>query len=102
MGDWRLFVRPTELESALVKTGFRDFEYAGFEPSLRALVELSLFARGLMSPAGMRGGWRVEDSPSILSSSYIGFAVKEQLRAEAPAPCVQVDGHDTCAAGRPD
>jgi len=73
--DWRLFVRPSELERAVQEAGFHDFAYEGFQPSVRALAELSAFSAGLMRAERMRGGWQIE-APSSLMVSYIGLAAK--------------------------
>lgn len=73
--DWRLFLRPAELERSLKVAGFTAFEYSAFEPSLRALCELSLFGLGLLPAAWMKGGWSCEP-PSEFLVSYIGVAVK--------------------------
>jgi len=73
--DWRLFLRPDELGRGLEGAGFKDFAYEGFQPSLRALAELSALSYGLLAAESMSGGWGIEP-PSPLMVSYIGHAVK--------------------------
>lgn len=73
--DWRLFVRPEELRRGLHAAGFTDVVHEGFQPSVRALLELSAFSAGVMPAERMSGGWGIEP-PSVLMVSYIGRAVK--------------------------
>eukprot|EP00931_Biecheleriopsis_adriatica_P000204 TRINITY_DN100210_c0_g1_i1.p1 TRINITY_DN100210_c0_g1~~TRINITY_DN100210_c0_g1_i1.p1 ORF type:complete len:289 (-),score=51.61 TRINITY_DN100210_c0_g1_i1:136-1002(-) len=74
--DWRLFIRPEELEKGLADAGFDGFQHKGFEPSLRALLELSLMKFG--RSARMQGSWYLAD-PSSMMISYIGLARKTSL-----------------------
>lgn len=74
--DWRLFVQPSELQQALEEAGFSNFEHEAFQPSVRALLELSAFSAGLISADQMTGGFYIE-APSPMMVSYIGAAVKK-------------------------
>jgi len=69
--DWRLFIRPEELGKGLLDLGFADYDYKSFEPSLRALGELSLFSLGLLQADRMLGGWSI-GAPGPVMISYIG------------------------------
>ncbi|CAE8590190.1 unnamed protein product, partial [Polarella glacialis] len=71
--DWRLFIRPGELEEGLREAGFAGFEHQSFEPSARALGELSIFGLGLLPAESMSGGWSI-GPPSSFMISYIGHA----------------------------
>jgi len=73
--DWRLFVRPAELEKALKAAGFSGFTYEGFQPSLRALLELTAFSAGLIQAESMSGSFGIEPASSLMVS-YIGHAVR--------------------------
>lgn len=73
--DWRLFIRPEELQEAVKLGGFSDFVHQSFDPSLRALIDLSLFNFGFISAEDMRGSWSIEQ-PSSMMVSYIGYATK--------------------------
>mmetsp|Transcript_53340 Transcript_53340/g.95734 ORF Transcript_53340/g.95734 Transcript_53340/m.95734 type:complete len:293 (+) Transcript_53340:69-947(+) len=73
--DWRLFIRPEELGKGLQDLGFTEYLYESFEPSLRALGELSLFSFGLLSADRMRGGWSI-GAPGPVMISYIGSSRK--------------------------
>jgi len=78
--DWRLFIKPEELRQGLERGGFGNFTYEAFDPSVRALAELSLFNVGLMAPEGMTGGWTI-GPPSMLMVSYIGDCIKPGRQA---------------------
>eukprot|EP00928_Gymnodinium_smaydae_P077342 TRINITY_DN60624_c0_g1_i1.p1 TRINITY_DN60624_c0_g1~~TRINITY_DN60624_c0_g1_i1.p1 ORF type:complete len:290 (+),score=28.74 TRINITY_DN60624_c0_g1_i1:36-905(+) len=71
--DWRLFLKPDELRQALRLAGLGNIQHAAFDPSLRSLVELSLFSAGLISSDAMSGNWIV-GPPSDAMVSYIGYA----------------------------
>lgn len=73
--DWRLFLRPEELERGLAGAGLDHFLHEALEPSIRALAELSLFSLGLLDASYMSAGWSILP-PSSAMISYIGSAVK--------------------------
>lgn len=73
--DWRLFIRPEELQRAALGAGFSSATHEAFQPSVRALIELSLFSAGLLSSERMSGGWSI-GPPSFGMISYIGHATK--------------------------
>ena len=73
--DWRLFIRPEELHSAFRIAGFQDFSHFAFDPSLRALAELSLFRLGVLPAESMKGSWHIQE-PSHMMISYIGHATR--------------------------
>mmetsp|Transcript_31021 Transcript_31021/g.82157 ORF Transcript_31021/g.82157 Transcript_31021/m.82157 type:complete len:297 (+) Transcript_31021:70-960(+) len=74
--DWRLFIRPEELQRAAAGAGFSMAPHKAFEPSVRALAELSLFSAGLLAPERMGGGWSIGPPSSFGMISYIGHATK--------------------------
>lgn len=71
--DWRLFIRPEELQSALQLAGFQNSKYDAFDASFRALAELSFFSWGLLQAENMQAGWKI-GAPSSMMVSYIGHA----------------------------
>merc|ERR1712113_431230 len=58
--DWRLFIRPSELQQALASAGFHNFTCQALRPSLQALVEMTLCGLGLLSAESMVGTFVVE------------------------------------------
>jgi len=92
--NWRLFIRPEELEEALKRSGFEGYAYDGFDASFRALGELSLFSMGMMQAKNMKGGWTIQ-APSSVMTSYIGYATRSMLAVQ-PENCEDSTASANC------
>lgn len=91
--DWRMFIKPDELEEGLRRAGFVDFLHKAFDPSFKALAELTLFKMGLLEAERMSGGFTVSEPSSLFSVSYIGAARKKVLNG----PVETLASDEVCA-----
>jgi hypothetical protein len=82
--DWHQFIKPSELQPLIERSGLRLQETVGLSPSARPPKLIGLLRaihRGEITPGemGRRTPFRTTNDRSIL---YVGYAIKESRAAQ--------------------